>query len=199
MKIKKILIIFLVAAIAITIAGVMIGNHKVAPATELVRVVQPTTTPAIPESTPPPKIPAVASKPDIQTIQTKTVPTAKPQKIATQNPPPASSRTGKEPVQDPAARVALSFVGADPDADAYWMSAISNLNLPDQEREDLMEDLNEDGLSDPKHPGPKDLPLILNRLALIEEILPTAGPFMQEHLGEAYKDLNNMLAGNPVQ
>jgi len=58
--------------------------------------------------------------------------------------------------------------------------------------------LNEDGLSDPKHPGPEDLPLIVNRLAIIEEIAPNADPFMQEHLGEAYKDLNNMLAGRPV-
>jgi len=104
----------------------------------------------------------------------------------------------KEPLRDPDARTALSLVGVDPDAEAYWLSAISDTSLPDQEREDLMEDLNEDGLSDPKHPGPEDLPLIVNRLAIIEEIAPNADPFMQEHLGEAYKDLNNMLAGRPV-
>jgi hypothetical protein len=105
----------------------------------------------------------------------------------------------KEPLRDPDARTALSLVGVDPDAEAYWLSAISDTSLPDQEREDLMEDLNEDGLSDPKHPGPEDLPLIVNRLAIIEEIAPSADPFMQEHLGEAYKDLSNMLAGRPVQ
>ena len=55
------------------------------------------------------------------------------------------------------------------------------------------------GLSDPKHPGPEDLPVILNRLAIIEQLVPQADPFMLEHLGEAYKDLNNLLAGKPVQ
>lgn len=194
---KKILFAFLLAAIAI--AGVMIGNYRVAPATGLVRIIQPVTTPAILESTPPSEIPAVASKPEIQTVQTRIDPIAQTQKVVAQNLSPAPHAKGKKPVQDPAARVALSLVGADPDAEAYWMSAISDSNLPDQEREDLMEDLNEDGLSDPKHPGPADLPLILNRLTLIEEIAPTTDPFMQEHLGDAYKDLNDMLAGKTVQ
>ena len=40
------------------------------------------------------------------------------------------------------------------------------------ERKNLIEDLNEDGLSDPKHPGPQDLPLILNRIGLIETLAP---------------------------
>jgi hypothetical protein len=135
----------------------------------------------------------------------ESVPAAPPvKKIPAQNPGYVNNSTNPAPpakpaLQDPDARVALSLVGADPDAEAYWMDAIFDTSLPDQEREDLMEDLNEDGLSDPKHPGPQDLPLILNRLALIEEIAPSADPFMQEHLGEAYKDLNNMLAGKPVQ
>jgi len=67
-----------------------------------------------------------------------------------------------------------------------------------------MEDLNEEGLSDHKHPGPQDLPVILNRLAIIEEILPHADEFMMTHLGEAYKDLVNLAeitqgAGKPVR
>jgi hypothetical protein len=104
----------------------------------------------------------------------------------------------KEPIQDPNARVALSLVGVDPDAEAYWLGAITDPNLSKQEREDLMEDLNEDGLSDPKHPGPEDMPLIANRIRLIEEIVPYADDFMLEHLGEAHKDLSNLLAGNPA-
>ena len=124
--------------------------------------------------------------------------TPAPEKVST-TPAAKKSAKPKEPIQDPDARAALGLVGVDPAAEAYWLSAISNPSLPDQEREDLMEDLNEDGLSDPKHPGPEDLPLIVNRLVIIEEIAPTADPFMQEHLGEAYKDLKNLLAGKPVQ
>jgi hypothetical protein len=118
---------------------------------------------------------------------------------APSNPMPAApGGKAKKPLQDPAARVALSLVGADAEADQYWLAAIFDPTLPNQEREDLMEDLNEDGLSDPKHPGPEDVPLIVNRLQLIEEIAPFTDEFMQEHLGEAYKDLNNLLAGAPV-
>jgi hypothetical protein len=105
----------------------------------------------------------------------------------------------KPPLQDPDARAAMSLVGADPTAEKYWLAAIFDPRLPDQEREDLMEDLNEDGLSDPKHPGPEDMPLIVNRLRIIEEVVPYADPFMQRHLFEAYKDLSRLLAGQPVQ
>ncbi len=42
---------------------------------------------------------------------------------------------------------------------------------------------------------PEDIPLIFNRLAIIEEVAPYADPFMLEHLGEAWKDLMNLAAG----
>ena len=98
----------------------------------------------------------------------------------------------------------MSFVGADPNAEAYWLEAIFDRSLPDREREDLMEDLNEEGLSDHQHPGPEDLPLIMNRLALIEAIAPEADEFMLTHLGEAYQDLVNLAhitqgEGSPVK
>lgn len=110
----------------------------------------------------------------------------------------------KEPLHDPEARAAMGLVGIDQDAEAYWLGAIFDASLPEGEREDLMEDLNEEGLSDAKHPGPQDLPVILNRLAIIEEILPFADQFMVEHLGEAYKDLINLAEitqgrGEPVR
>src|SRR5262249_39102473 len=97
----------------------------------------------------------------------------------------------KEPLQDPDARDALALVGLDGQAEQYWMDAIYDTNLPDKEREDLMEDLNEVGFADPKNLTADDLPLIISRLQLIEEITP-ADDFMAEHLGEAYKDLANM-------
>ena len=105
----------------------------------------------------------------------------------------------KPPVQDPDARVALSMVGADPEAEAYWMGAINDPNLPAEERKNLIEDLNEDGLSNPKHPGPEDMPLILSRIQLIEELAPNA--MDQDNaaaFAEAYKDLVNLATGQPV-
>ena len=36
----------------------------------------------------------------------------------------------------------------------------------------MIEDLNEEGFPDPKNPGPFEVPLILNRLAPIEDLAP---------------------------
>ena len=110
-----------------------------------------------------------------------------------------SVKPPKAALQDPDARLALSLVGVDAEAEQYWMTAIFNPNLPEEERADLMEDLNEEGLADPKHPTPEDLILIANRLGPIEDAMQGADPFMQEHLAEAYKDLLNLLAGKPAQ
>jgi hypothetical protein len=103
-------------------------------------------------------------------------------------------------VQDPMARVALSFVGSDPDADTYWVGAINDPSLPPEERKDLIEDLNEDGLSDPQHPGPEDMPLILSRLRLLEQLAANAmDDVNRDAFKEAYKDLAGMAKGEPPQ
>lgn len=198
MNAKKILVPSLAVVIVAAIAGMMIANRETERPVALERVSQPVTTPApkISVSTPPAEIQVVESKPQVQPAPTNIQPAAKPQKVAAQTAPPANAN-GQ--LQDPTARVALSLVGADPDAEQYWEAAIFDPSLPDQEREDLMEDLNEDGLSDPQHPGPQDLPLIVNRVRIIEGIAPYADEFMLEHLWEADKDLKNMLAGKPVQ
>jgi len=119
---------------------------------------------------------------------------------ANQGGPPA-----KEPLQDPLARVALASVGADAWAEAYWYGAINDPSLPANERQDLIEDLNEDGLSDPKQPTADDLPLIVSRLRIIEEV----GPYAMDKVNadafqEAYKDLVNLAnvalgGGQPVR
>ena len=119
-------------------------------------------------------------------------------------PVPTQAKKPKEPLHDPDARVAMSLVGIDSEAETYWLGAIFDSSLPENEREDLMEDLNEEGLSDKKLPGPQDFPLILNRLALIEQIAPEADEFMLPHLLEAYKDLVNLARitqgeGSPVR
>jgi hypothetical protein len=93
-------------------------------------------------------------------------------------------------LQDPTARAALSFVGADPEAEAYWLGAINDPKLPANERKDLIEDLNEDGLPDPKHPTVDDLPLILSRISLIEAVgLDAMDQVNADAFAEAYKDL----------
>jgi hypothetical protein len=63
-----------------------------------------------------------------------------------------------------------------------------------------MEDLNEEGLINPKQPVPEDFPLIARRLVLLEELIPSVSdPFMLEHIGEAYKDLLNLYAGETAR
>jgi hypothetical protein len=109
-----------------------------------------------------------------------------------QNPQPGNS--SQEPLHDPDAREALAMVGADPLANQYWMDAIFDTSLPDNERADLMEDLNETGFDDPKNLTSDDVPLIVSRLVLIDTVLPDADDFMKEHLFEAQKDLTNMLS-----
>ena len=101
--------------------------------------------------------------------------------------------------------MALAWVGADEEAEAYWYVAINDASLPANERQDLIEDLNEDGLPDPKHPTADDLPLIASRLLLLEEI----GPYAMDDVNadafqEAYKDLVNLAnlaigGGEPVR
>ena len=113
----------------------------------------------------------------------------------------ALSKGGKlKELQDPLARIALDYVGADLKAEAYWMDAINDPTLPAKERQDLIEDLNENGLSDPKHPSPDDLPLIVSRLELIEQLAPDAMDKVNaDAFDEAYKDLinlGNLASGN---
>jgi hypothetical protein len=126
-------------------------------------------------------------------------------KMPAASPPFPSARPPKEPVQDPIAREALYFVGTDPRAEEYWYEAINDPSLSAHEREDLIEDLNEVGLPDPKNPTVDDLPLIVRRLQLIEAVGPdpmdevNADAFL-----EAYKDLVNLAeiamgGGEPVR
>lgn len=76
--------------------------------------------------------------------------------------------------------------------------------MPAEERkdliEDLNEDLNEDGWSDPRHPTAQDLPLILSRLRLIEQLAPTAlDDVNRDAFAEAHKDLLELANGQTPQ
>jgi hypothetical protein len=84
-------------------------------------------------------------------------------------------------------------VGTDPTAEATWVRAINDPNLSPDVRQDLIEDLNEEGFPDPNNVTTADLPLIQSRLALIERLEPDA---MDETnaaaFAEAHKDLQEM-------
>jgi hypothetical protein len=96
---------------------------------------------------------------------------------------------------DPQARDALALVGADPDAEAYWIEAINDPDLSAKERRELIEDLNQDGFADTKNLSADDLPLIVNRLQLIEALWPDAMDDVNAAaFDEAYKDLSKMYA-----
>jgi hypothetical protein len=163
-----------------------IASQQMAPITAPIEPANQKLPPMLPPPAPPQ--PRVAQAPPTN------APASKPaRKTASQKQtPPASG--GKEIRQDPIARAALSLVGMDPAAEEYWAIAINDPTLSDKEREDLIEDLNEEGFDDPANPTLEELPLIVNRLQIIEHYAPFA---MDENnarsFAEAYKDLANMF------
>lgn len=121
-------------------------------------------------------------------------PVVEPRVTGTQT-PTAPRPKGKLPARNPGARVALSMVGTAPVAEAVWVQAINDANLPAQERQDLIEDLNEDGIINRKHPTGPDIELIKARLELIDRLAPGAmDKTNADAFAEARKDLVKMLA-----
>jgi hypothetical protein len=98
-------------------------------------------------------------------------------------------------VPETLARAALDYVGIEPDANVIWIAAINDPRLSDDDRQNLIEDLNENGFADPKNPTLDDLPMIENRIALIETLAPDAMDDVNlASFEEAYKDLTEMRA-----
>src|SRR6185503_2754526 len=94
--------------------------------------------------------------------------------------------------KEPLARLALSYVGADQQANEFYQHAINDPVMTPNHRKNLIEDLNEDGLNF-KNLTQQDLPLIMNRIALIEQLAPSAMDAANAAaFKEAYKDLLNM-------
>ena len=138
--------------------------------------------------------PAIVPAPASAPVQSRAL--APTQKVAQVKKP-----STKKVFQDPVARDALKYVGFDPDAEIYWFSAIQDSSLPTSERQDLIDDLNEEGLPDPKHPTIDDLPLILSRLRILEELVPSIADSLEWK--ESYEDLLNLAAvatggGKPI-
>ena len=208
MKQANLILLAALVALGCVLAVTLTGRHGHEPTTIA------TITPESP--TPAPRSPALAESarnPEVAVTQEAIVSNAP---VAMAAEPAATNRHGlkklagkktskpKDPIQDPDARVALSLVGIDPDAEDYWISAINDPSLPAEERKDLIEDLNETGLANPHQPGADDLPIIANRLQLIEELASNpnfiAGldQVNKDAFAEAHKDLVNLLAGKPA-
>jgi hypothetical protein len=95
--------------------------------------------------------------------------------------------------KEPLARLALSFVGADAQANEFYQKTIDDPLLTRSDRKNLIEDLNQDGFPDRRNLTTRDLPLIQNRIALIEQLAPQAMDDVNAAaFQEAYKDLVNM-------
>jgi hypothetical protein len=94
--------------------------------------------------------------------------------------------------KEPLARLALSYVGVDSQANQFYEKTINDLTLTKSHRSNLIEDLNEDGLNF-RNLTARDLPIIENRISLIEQLAPhAADPVNAAAFKEAYKDLVNM-------
>jgi hypothetical protein len=134
--------------------------------------------------------PALASAPKPQSLNKDSIARADRSKQI------PSSPAGNEPdPQQPVARIALSYVGEDPAAEAVWIASINDPNVSAHDRSDLIEDQNEEGFDDPHNITNDDLPLIENRLALIERLAPQSmDDTNAAAFAEAYKDLVNMRA-----
>ncbi len=93
--------------------------------------------------------------------------------------------------KEPLARVALNYVGTSDRADQFYQSAIADPNLTPEARKNLIEDLNQDGFTNPKKLTPADLALVDRRIALIDRLAPgsTRDPIMSAAFAEARKDL----------
>jgi len=89
------------------------------------------------------------------------------------------------------ARAALNFVGQDADAGAVWAAAINDSDLTAETRQQLIEALDVSGLPDLQRLTPEYLPLILSRLAIVEQLAPSA---LDEANATAFNDVHGRLA-----
>jgi hypothetical protein len=195
-------------AVALTITlGWMVARMVFVQRPPVPEIVQPIVTTNLPANPAPARKPAgrlaIPAQPSPERFSVRTA-QARPGRSNAQTniqtrAPGASAPAAPDPqpaapaIPEAVAREALSFVGADAEAEAIWLKAINDPNLSVNARKNLIEDLNEDGFSDPKNPTEDDLPLIWSRIQLIEELAPDAmDQANADAFAEAYKDLVNM-------
>lgn len=96
--------------------------------------------------------------------------------------------------KEPLARLALAYVGANPQAVQLWHEAILDPSLSPGQRRNLIEDLNDDGILNRKTPTPEDLKLIANRFALTQAYLQQDYVLNDKLLNAAFLEANKDLA-----
>jgi len=111
--------------------------------------------------------------------------------------------------KEPLARVALAYVGANDQALELYHTAILDPALQPDQRRELVEDLNTDGLSNKKNPSAADLEIIAKRYMLTQAYLQQdyvqSDKVLLAAFREADKDLRAMLqkaaaaTANPAQ
>ena len=93
--------------------------------------------------------------------------------------------------------MALSYVGASEQAGQLFHTAINDTTLKPDHRRELVEDLNQDGLSNKKAPSPADLQTVANRYTLTQTYLQQDyvqnDPVLTKAFREANKDLGKLL------
>lgn len=98
------------------------------------------------------------------------------------------------PEKEPLARVALAYLGLNPQAEPLFKTAINDPAMPSEHRRNLIEDLNQDGFANLRSLTAKDVPLIQSRLRFIQQNAPNAlDPVNAAAFAEAAKDLLKML------
>ena len=94
-------------------------------------------------------------------------------------------------------RLALNYVGANDQALELYHKAALDAQLKPDQRRNLVEDLNQDGLSNRRNPTPEDLKLIANRYTLTQSYLQQDyvknDKLLNAAFLEAHKDLANLL------
>lgn len=108
--------------------------------------------------------------------------------------------------KEPSARVALAYVGANDQALELYHTAVLDPALKPDQRRELVEDLNTDGLSNKKNSSAADLEIIAKRYELTQAYLQQDyvqnDKVLNAAFREADKDLRNLLqkaaaAANP--
>jgi hypothetical protein len=104
--------------------------------------------------------------------------------------------------KEPLARLALAYVGTNPQAGQLYHTAVLDPSLSPDQKRNLVEDLNQDGLSNKKTPTPEDLKIITNRYALTQAYLQQDyvqnDKVLHAAFREADKDLRQMLERAPT-
>src|SRR5262249_46324725 len=153
----------------------------------------PTVTNSSPLTPPQPTLSDAAPSPHQLAQVSKPTSPLDPKQSSKQKSKAGNGQAPDAPQDKPIERVALSYVGADPAAEAIWFKAINDPQISAHDRSDLIEDLNEEGFENPHNPTFDDLPLIENRLAIIETLAPDSMDDVNAAaFAEAYKDLINM-------